>query len=341
MAPQPTSERSPETTDRGFTLVEILLAVCLLAIIMTVMYSAFHTMGRVIRRTEQTKDTYQMARLILSRMRQELGCAYFSGKPGNFVFRGENIEGRDGDADALTFVTAGHIISGRDVAEGDFAEVCYYLDENNPGILVRREDTSPDGELEVGGSLDILGKNVVGLNFVYFDAREPSAQTAGGTTSELDEQLEEEKAWKDEWDPEESPYLPRAVRIDLALLNEAGNPEDFSTTVALVMGRTETSIQPPAQGLLAPPRTGTGNRRGGPPRDMRGPRPGGERPPRGGRGDRREFAPDRGGNRPGRDGSRGPTRSSYRPGSPGAPNIRGTSPNAGAGMRPPTPGGRR
>jgi len=338
----------------GFTLVEILLAVALLSIIMTVMYSAFHTMGRVMRRTEQTKDTYQGARLILSRMRQDLSCAYFSPERKNFIFRGEDLSGRSGDADELTFVTAGHVISGRDAAEGDLAEVSYYLDENNPGILVRREDVSPDEDerLKLGGTLDILGKDVVGLNLRYFDGAETSARPVGGSTSELDETLEEEDAWKDEWhsESEESDsadppraYLPRAVRIDLWLLTEKGRnqrfsrlseEEDiqhFSTTVVLAMGRTATSIQPTAPAVVV-------GRPG-----ARGPttlQPTGRRgmPRRGGDG-RRDGAPGRGRGEDRRE-RRGPPRSpgsASTPRTPGVPRIQRNAPNAGPGIRPPTP----
>ncbi len=316
---------------RGFTLVEILLAVSLLSIMVTVMYSAFHTMGRIMRRTQQTKDTYQAARLIMARMRQDLSCAYASPTQTNFMFRGENIEEADGAADALTFVSSGHIISGRDVPEGDFAEISYYLDENNPGILVRREDLSPDDEREVGGTLSILGKNVVGLDLTYLDGTEQTARRAGGMETLLDETLEEEEAWLEEWDPEEKTYLPRAVRINVWLQNERQEVEDFSTTVVLAMGRTATSTQPTASGLAqspaAPPRgRGAGRRPESP-----GGRPPREGPPPG-RGDREGFRPGR--DRRGQEGTRGSRTT------PGSTGIRRTSPNAGTGTRPPTPGRR-
>jgi prepilin-type N-terminal cleavage/methylation domain-containing protein len=348
--------------ERAFTLVEVLLAVALLSIIVTVMYSAFHTMGRIMLRNEQTKGAYQTARLIMARMRQDLSCARYSPTLKNFTFSGEDVEGEviggdDRGADAVTFVTSAHVISGRDAPEGDLAEVSYYLDEYNPGIFVRREDVSPDDELETGGILQILGKNVVGLNFTYLDGREETSRRAGQRDASAsaaageDETLEERKAWKDEWDSNETPYLPRAVRIDLSVENEEGEIEDFSTTVVLAMGRTETSILPTLQ--QAPGRGGATPRGG-----MRGPtqlRPGGPRGgPRGGeREGRRDAAPGRGrggdrrgtGRGPGSTG-RGPRPPSpatgSRSGSPGTPTIRRNVPTAGSGPpRPPTPGGRR
>jgi prepilin-type N-terminal cleavage/methylation domain-containing protein len=337
------SEQVEQGVSRGFTLVEMLVAVALLSIIVTVIYGAFHTMGRVIRRSERSKDAYQLARLIMSRMRQDLSCAHFPPNSKDFVFRGEDMGGYDTDADALTFVTAGHVISRRDFPEGDMAEVSYYIDEDNPGLLVRREDVSPDDELETGGVLDILGKNVVGLNFTYLDGTEEPARRAGRDEVSVETALEEESAWKDEWDSAETPYLPRAVKVDLSVLNERGQIEDFSTTIVLAMGRTPTSLQPTAgvgpQVRGGPARTGRTGRSPTQPERL-GPVPRRVGPSRG-PGEGRGFVP---GGREG-PGGRGDMRRPPQPGSepqvPGTPTTRrrpyGTTP----GTRPPTPGGRR
>ncbi len=339
----------------AFTLVEVLLAMTLMSIIMTVMYGTFHTLGRIVLRNEQTKGAYQTARLIMDRIRRDLTCAQFSPRQNNFVFRGEDVpggtpsDGVDRGADALTFVTTAHVISRRDAPEGDLAEVSYYLDEYNPGILVRREDVSPDDELEMGGSLEILGKKVIGLNFTYLEGTEEPAQQSTGTVSDQQQKAEEQKAWKAEWDFEETPYLPRAVRVDVSVENDEGGIEDFTTTVTLAMGRTATSIQPTVpqaprqQGARRGP-TGGGRQPGG--LQPTGPETG---PPRGRGGEggeqgRGDFGPGRRGGGE-RGGQSGEAMRPYAPGAgsrtPGASTTRRTTPNAGSGTLPPTPGGRR
>jgi len=340
------AEQGEARVKRGFTLVEMMLAVALLSIIVTVIYSSFHTLGRIMRRTERTKGAYQAARLVMSRMREDLSCAYFSPTRKNFVFKGEDIEGikDDAGADALTFVTTAHVISGRDVPEGDLAEVSYYLDEENRGLLVRREDVSPDSKLEMGGNFDILGKNVVGLNFTYLDGREEPARRAGGTTTDLDKAEEEKKAWKYEWDSEQTPYLPRAVKVDLSVLNEEGDVQDFSTTILLAMGRTATSTQPSDPNRVAPPRARRGTPRGGQPSRLG---PSGPRDRRGGeRGDRRDSGPRRGRDQ-GRGGNQGSGSGPRTPRSgggdrrPSAPQFQRNAPNAPRRMSPGMPGGTR
>lgn len=338
---------------KAFTLIEVLLAVMLMSIIITVMYGTFHTLGRIMLRNEQTKGAYQSARLIMDRIRQDLMCAHFSPRQNNFAFYGEDIPGQsvsdgvDRGADALTFMTVANIISRRDAPEGDIAEVSYYLDEYNPGILVRRVDVSPDRELEIGGALEMLGKNVVGLNFTYLEGTADSAQQSGSRVSEQQQAAEMESAWKPQWDFEETPYLPRAVRVDLSIQNDEGGIEDFTTTVTLAMGRTATSIQPTIP--QAPRPQGT---RGGP--TAGGRQPGGLRPtgpqtgPRGGReGEgggrgRGDFGP---GGRGQQGGQSGGGMRPYAPGSgtrtPGTPTAPRSIPNAGSGTMPPTPGGRR
>jgi general secretion pathway protein J len=327
-------QRDRRRAARGFTIVEILLAVTLLSIIVTVMYGTFHTMGRIMRRNERTKGAYQVARLIMSRVRQDLSCAYYSPTTANFVFRGEDRAGFDGNADALTFVTAGHVVSGRDVPEGDFAEVSYYLDDNNPGILVRREDLSPDDELEMGGQLQILGRNVLSLNFRYLDGTEAQDELSAEDALLAAATAEERDAWKDEWDSDDTTYPPRSVKIDLSVMNEEGQVEDFSTTVMLAMGRTTTSGVP-----AAPPQPGAQQRTGPPNRRPGGDRPQsgrqGTRPPRGDRGpdgERPQFNGPGGGR-----GTRSGTPTMPRGGS-NTPPIRRNSPNAGTGSGPPMPG---
>ena len=74
--------------ERGFTLIEIMVAMAITAVLLTILYQSF---GATIRTTEivdQETDIYRMARISLSIMTEELGSTYWSENQTNTFFSG-------------------------------------------------------------------------------------------------------------------------------------------------------------------------------------------------------------------------------------------------------------
>ncbi len=204
----------------GFTLIEILMVTAILGTILTVIYSSFHGAIRTIRQAREESDIYQIGRVIMDKMVRDLSCVYYKNTE-NFIFKPVNNSGGYYEQDSLDFISASHRRSGKDVPESDLAEIGYYIDKYNEGLLIRREDIYLDDEPDKGGKLQIIGENVIGLNFLFPKEREE----------------DEEQEWLEEWDMEkESQLLPKAVKIDLTIQDKSGEDYTFSTIVSLETG---------------------------------------------------------------------------------------------------------
>src|SRR5512137_1989963 len=86
----------------GFTLLEVLLAMVILAVIMTVVYASFSTAGRNIEQAETIRDETDIARTLIARLSVDIANAYpqgsagFPSVPTRFYGKKEEVEGGTG-----------------------------------------------------------------------------------------------------------------------------------------------------------------------------------------------------------------------------------------------------
>jgi len=59
----------PQIRNRAFTLIEVLLAMSILALIMTGIYTSFSTAGQSVQHAEAARDETDLARTLISRCR--------------------------------------------------------------------------------------------------------------------------------------------------------------------------------------------------------------------------------------------------------------------------------
>jgi prepilin-type N-terminal cleavage/methylation domain-containing protein len=233
--------RRLSTACEGFTLIEIIIVVGVLALFVAVIYSSFFGTIRAIRATDDLKDSFQSARVIAQRIQSDLkGASHVLNDP-RYVFKGTDAYGDDPDLDRLDFVTSSRILTDDGVPQSNLAELSYFIYSDGPykHYLVRREDIYPDDEPHTGGEFKIIADNVVGLNFRYFYIETDTDEDV----LTVEEQEEEEKTWwdhiadpdnwHDEWDWEEWPFMPIMVRIELTTKEGEGPETTFSTIVYL------------------------------------------------------------------------------------------------------------
>jgi len=186
---------------RGFTLLEVLLAMAILAILMTVIYSSFSTAGRNVERAEASRDQTDLARTLISKMSDDIANAYYNALITETVFYGKKTQGdRENERfDSLALTT---LTNWRkpDSKETDLIEIGYHFEEKpevQGRILMRREkrELSKDVAVLEGGSDFEVTDKVEGLRLRYFDG----------------------SAWADEWDSRTLRKLPRAVEITVML----------------------------------------------------------------------------------------------------------------------------
>ena len=196
---------------RGFTIMEILLAVAILSTMVVLVLGAMSSSFRMRNRTVDMFDTQRSARQALERMTRELNMAFHVHEASERVAQTREIRYRtafEGRRDEITFATMGHIQRYADEISSGQAEISYRLERQRGRDgqvrqnLVRREQSPIDDRPDRGGTLSTVLRDVRSIRFEYWD---PDRQIGG-------------EAWINQWDASrEEGRLPDRVRVTIEL----------------------------------------------------------------------------------------------------------------------------
>jgi len=188
----------------GFTLVEILIAIFIFAVVLTTIYTSYTGTFRVVDETESQAEIYRMARIALERMLEDLESAYIQKKEENpesgegaihpFQFVGEDREIKGRCADTLRFISRAHIdLSGQEQDPGT-VEIGYYVKENDEGddFVLYRSDRPMFKEAfpleeETGGL--VLCERLVSVNFTYYEEDGEARESWDSTSDALKDKI--------------------------------------------------------------------------------------------------------------------------------------------------------
>ncbi|HJX33565.1 MAG TPA: prepilin-type N-terminal cleavage/methylation domain-containing protein [Desulfatiglandales bacterium] len=233
---------------KGFTLLEILIAIALFAALVAMLYPAYIGTFRNIDVTESYGTIYRMARVALERISEDLAGAcppVTTGRSGDddrmkgFLGKDSEVEGRD--ADELGFVSEKHIsfrsqakiTDSEDIPETiseiqiyGWGYIRYYIDEieGKDGFVLYRSDI-PElaDQSEDKAEKYILCEGLHGINFSFQD---------------------ENGDIYDEWDSSRGGFmgrLPALVSVELEFINPSDpeSPVKFITSVSLPLSKRE------------------------------------------------------------------------------------------------------
>jgi general secretion pathway protein J len=222
-------------------MVEVLLAMSILVMITTLVWSSLSNTIRSRETAEAVQARYHVVNLTMNRLAKEISHAYLSCNYDQAateprtrtVFIGED----EGDIDTLTFTSTGHLRLYRNSRESDQAVVSFY-GENAPRgegkRIVRRESPlirNKDDNLDKDkGQKLVLTEGVEKLNLEYWDT--------------------EKQDWVDEWDStavERRDKLPDRVKITLKMTGRsrrAGGKEEEFVTQARVYNQRVFGVGP-------------------------------------------------------------------------------------------------
>lgn len=214
---------------RGFTLMEILVALAITALMGGMIAMSFQTSFHAKQTIEKDADQYRMLRSAMDRMVREISAAYVSDRYDPKRFRDQNDRPTNfiGEKDHLLFTSLAHERLYTDAKESDQMVVEYSvksgMDEaaRDRQDLVRRENPSVDGQMDRGGTEAVLYEGIQKIEFAYWDSQD--------------------KEWTDEWDTrrlEKKSILPTRVKITLFAKDENGKEQRY-TTQARIMLNTE------------------------------------------------------------------------------------------------------
>ena len=211
--------------NNGFTLLEIMVALAIFAVIVTLIYPAYTGTYRNIEIAENQAEIYEMARTTLIRIIEDLESTYIPEESENpqennnpaLIGQNDYLDGRR--ADRIRFYSKSHIDISDSTTGGGAAKIAYYplLKEDN-SISLYRSDTPGSNEWpEENKGGWIICEGLSSISFTYTDKR--------GDTHD---------AWDDSVSGS-AEKLPSIVHITLEFIDKQNpdKPLTFSTAVAL------------------------------------------------------------------------------------------------------------
>ena len=188
---------------RGFSLIEILVAASLLAIVGGMLVQSLSSSLDAKEAVEGTSNRYHLVRSAVSRMVDEISQAYLSAHVAS--------------AEARSETAFGYVPRVADEKKGDSRQLAYYLDtdpKTQTQSLLRREQANLDDNFEEGGRALVLLSDVRELTLEYWDATK--------------------EEWLDKWDaqgsdPNQASKLPQRVRLKITAVMGDGEQQTFMT----------------------------------------------------------------------------------------------------------------
>lgn len=207
---------------RGFTLVELMIAMAITATIGAMTIGSFAQIDRASQAARAQGERYAAARLALTRMAREVSMAFLSDNFDQGRFHNERPTLLVGREDRILFSTMAHVRLYQDAKESDQSIVEYTVeadpDAAGEEAIFRREKVHFDDEPDRGGRKDLVASHVRGLTFSYWDPQRGE--------------------WAREWSTkavEHSSTLPSRVRFDLEMQLADGRTERFVTEARIAI----------------------------------------------------------------------------------------------------------
>ena len=212
---------------RGFTLLEILIAILILGIVMTTVYASYWGTSRVINETRSDAEAYGIGRTVLDRVTRDLAAA--SPWSGAFFFQTREHTLSRVEVVSLHFRSRAHLAFREDEAPEGIALIEYLLAEETekPGYSLWRSDSLflDPGRKEPPRDGFLLGEGVEALTWRFYD-----------------DQGREYDSWDSEGGLEtQQRKAPAMVALELRLDNEAdqNHPYRFATRIRLPLAQPE------------------------------------------------------------------------------------------------------
>jgi len=218
----------------GFTLVEVLAAVSMIVIIISMIYGTYFAISRSAERCNAKLILLQQARIVLKQMTRQIRCSYVeqeryeslaasSPPPAKIMLENKinyfcgNVDGSTGEI--LRMVTVGAVAAQCQPPNG-LVEAAYKFDKNADVLYYNEKKfigTSENGIEKI--NWQPVAKNIRNVELTFFDGQQ----------------------WQPKWDYREQGKLPCAVRINITLEDEGRRQYQYGTVayVCCRNGRNE------------------------------------------------------------------------------------------------------
>lgn len=224
-------------TNRGFTLLELLVAVFISALVLTLISTSFFQIINAKEKVEDQLELIHEARVVFARIGKDLSSVYPRGRVANsalsypyIYFLGTNEEQTDNSKLEFSSFSRNPIEFNR---ESDQSEIKYFLaridddenydEENQLYALIRKEN--PWFGNDNGGTQYPISERVKRFKLTYRN------------TKKTDDPLIEQEDIK-EWNAVQlGGALPKAVAVELVLTDDEGIDHTFNTSIIMPIAK--------------------------------------------------------------------------------------------------------
>jgi type II secretion system protein J len=188
---------------RGFTLLEIVIAIGLSSFLLLTVYMAYFGINRSIDSASEGQDAIETGRLLMELIKQDLRG--ISPNP-KYQLISKIVESMEKEPDQrIDFVTTSYLGAN----PMGLSEVGYFIykTEDNKKIFIRRESKEVKDDPREGGTTCELSRIVSSFKLSFYNGTD----------------------WVDEWDSKSAGKLPKQVKIAIIVTDEKGYQRKFVT----------------------------------------------------------------------------------------------------------------
>ncbi|MEW6186457.1 MAG: prepilin-type N-terminal cleavage/methylation domain-containing protein [Thermodesulfobacteriota bacterium] len=215
------------SNDGGYTLLEILIALAIATLVVSITYASFSAITSRTQATERSSRVHYAAGIIMDRLFLDLTCAYMRSSelekdPDVFFQFQEGPSGTD-SWQRFSFTSTAHLPLSPDDPGGDLGQISYELlksDTEGEGYLLYRTDEPLFAETTTRKSAPLLlSQDLIKFSVEFFDRDENPF-----------------KAW-DSTQGAQLGRLPTRITIAFAIKGEDGLEYPFMTGYTLPLGQ--------------------------------------------------------------------------------------------------------
>lgn len=233
MQNQRTNDRGMIRIGKGFTLVEVLVAMFIFSLVISVVFISFREIAFSAGLVNKSNDDYEMAYGCFELMRRDLASIHVTQKPfyvspdsqkdrDAFRLEGKTVLDGGESLPMIRFTSQCHLPVNRDNRKG-IAEIVYYTDESEEyGTILRRSDRVIfDEEFVKKKTHPVILRKIKSMTVTYYD---------------------EEGREHDDWDSESDDVgyaTPSSVKIRVEIVDDE-KVLPFETRIVLRPYREKT-----------------------------------------------------------------------------------------------------
>ncbi len=186
--------------NKAFTLIEVLLAVTLSALLLTIVYWTYFSINRSIDAATESQEALETGRILSELIKRDIRGINAAEFP--LVAKNREIDGKP--AGEIEFVTTAKIDASEPTR---LRRVGYALVDNNTGqkILIRKESLNLKDDLNTTAKVFEVSRIITGFQLSFFNGTE----------------------WTDTWTSASPGSLPKQIRVTINVSDTKGKTKTF------------------------------------------------------------------------------------------------------------------